>query len=248
MIFCCSSDYLKALEEESRAFRFNIQGYTSPKNSLDGLLSTNIIDIGGFVVIEELLTRSKSLTKYLKTIDTLSEFSAQRKRLIVSVGADDDVPQIKEYLLGLNLNNLDIYLDQFEELSDLYIKRKIFGMILLDLRRPYTKPKPPSIDFSEFLKTRSIRYRMLLSPNDYSLFKPVEVGLTFEELLATDLSLSTYNPWDMHYKLRVLKLLKVCRGDHLLKYLELYEEINNTTDEELKVHYKSLLELIYFEK
>lgn len=140
-IFSYSPKYLGALYEESKKYNFNLQGYRIISKALDGLLKTNSMDIAGFCVVLTSLQDEDldGLRTFIKRCDLYSDpVNNVKKRFVVALF---DSSGIEQFLKSCGTKNLEFYLSEVKILTDVIVKREIFGTLLDGVFTPYKGSK-----------------------------------------------------------------------------------------------------------
>jgi hypothetical protein len=163
VIFCVSPQYLNIISEESREFDFKFQGYGNLEDAMTGLLKTNISEIISFIfVADSMQSYIKDLLPFVRMINSMSDYNKEyRKRFIFAYNSDGTVLGL---LNEIKPTNLDIYQAKYEVLTDLFIKRDIFGTALTSYYKPYIPNKSNDNDLTKFRYSPTLFYRPLFSP------------------------------------------------------------------------------------
>lgn len=132
IIFSISPGYLDALYECSKDFDFKLQGYGNTESASQGLIHTNVLDIVGFVYMDNKLPKDcTSLAKLLYKCDLVC--SASRRSFIFAI---KDRKQLSKLNLG-QYKNVDFMFVDIEIVTNVLICRDIFGTLLLTRYKPY---------------------------------------------------------------------------------------------------------------
>ena len=132
IIFSVSPSYLDALYECSEDFDFKLQGYGSIESASRGLMSTNVLDVIGFIYLANRLPKNlKRLEVFLHKCDLMC--SASRRSFIFAI---KDKRQLGK--LGLEqYKNVDFLFVNTETITNVLIRRDLFGTLLLTRFKPY---------------------------------------------------------------------------------------------------------------
>lgn len=235
-IFCVSPQYLKALHRESKEYKFNLQGYGSLKLASLGLMKTNASEIYGFsYVANSLPNKSASLKKFLEMCDMVSEYSEKPKRFVFCLKDDTGISTILD---GLKIDHMEVFLTTFEELTDVVIRREVFGTILESYLNPFETSRPSEMSSPVPLKT--LKYVSIFPPRVLKALGPVNIKDTLESTLIEDEFLEeNKNNRDFLFYLRMFGI-KMKFGDAKDRSKELDELLEQVKDPKLKASYSLL--------
>lgn len=135
-VYLITPDYMLPVIEESKLYSFFIKAYPNAKSGYNNLISTNLSSILGFVFLYEELP--EDLTYLVKFINFLNVIGNKQTLVLLAVNNPDGV---KDYLLRrINTSNIVFkYTTEFEIVTDSFIKRSIFGSIVLHNFDPYVE-------------------------------------------------------------------------------------------------------------
>jgi hypothetical protein len=235
-IFCVSPDYLKSIHKESKDYNFNLQGYGNLELGINGLMKTNISELYGFCYVAETLpSKVKLLKKFVELCDKISEHSSYKKRFVFCLKSDAGLSQLINLL---QTSNIEIYLSRFEELTDMIIRREIFGTILESHLNPFSKRKYSELLFPSSFKT--LRYVSIMPPRVLKALEPVRFRETLESTVIEDNFLSeNRSNKDFLYLLRFYFIKSRFEGSSNIQ-MEIEEILKNTKDPYLKTSYELL--------
>lgn len=181
-IFVISPEYLDALYTEALKFDFTLQGYGNIGLAMKGLQYTNISDIVGFLYMADNLPKD---TEPLERFMTLCNAISSNLHMPFMFAIKNPA-KLGKYLTLTKYDNLKfIVLKEMEEVTDLLIKRDIFGALLLERLEPYklnesdqVTPVQPTIPVLE--------YKPVFSGFILSVFSHVDLSETLEDTLRSD--------------------------------------------------------------
>lgn len=135
-VYLVTPDYMLPVIEESKLYSFFIKAYPNAKSGYNNLISTNLSSILGFVFLYEELP--EDLTYLVKFINFLNVIGNKKTLVVLAVNNPDGV---KDYLLRkIRTDNIVFkYTTEFEIVTDSFIKRSIFGSIVLHNFDPYVE-------------------------------------------------------------------------------------------------------------
>lgn len=166
-IYAVSPDFLKPLAIESKEFSFAIRGYCSVKQGIKNLKFSNQEDLLGYVLLFYELPREVSpLIDLIHRID----FVSKKGTPVVFCSMFKD--GVSLVLKNLDLRNIElsVYTD-LESMTDIDIKREIFGTILKANYTPYIEGENNNV-----FPTRD-------KPNTYRQLMPPDILLLNEEIV-----------------------------------------------------------------
>ena len=133
-VYLVTPDYMLPVIEESKMYSFFIKAYPDAKSGYNNLVYTNLSSILGFVFFYEELP--EDLTYLVKFINFLNIIGNKDTLVVLAVNNPDGV---KDYLLQkIRTENITFkYTTEFEIVTDSFIKRSIFGSIVLHNFDPY---------------------------------------------------------------------------------------------------------------
>lgn len=134
-VYCISNCYLKALLRESKEYSFDAKLYYSCQEGLKNLVNTNASEIIGYVILlDKLPDDEDELLALIDFINAINEIS-DNTPLVLALSNSEGYEQLGEYVSS---DNLKVFLiDGFEMLTDVDIKRDIYGSIVKYLYNPY---------------------------------------------------------------------------------------------------------------
>lgn len=135
-VYLVTPDYMLPVIEESKLYSFFIKAYPDAESGYKNLISTNLSSILGFVFFYEELP--EDLTYLVKFINFLNVIGNKKTLVVLAVNNPDGV---KDYLLRkIRTDNIVFkYTTEFEIVTDSFIKRSIFGSIVLHNFDPYVE-------------------------------------------------------------------------------------------------------------
>ena len=146
-VYLVTPDYMLPVIEESKLYSFFIKAYPSAKVGYNNLVNTNFSSILGFVFFyEELPENLTYLVKFINFLNTIGD-----KDLLV-VLAVNNPEGVKDYLFRkIKVDNITFkYITDFEIVTDSFIKKSIFGSVVLHNFEPYIESVTPIKEVSTF--------------------------------------------------------------------------------------------------
>lgn len=159
-VYLVTPDYMLPVIEESKLYSFFIKAYPSAKVGYNNLVNTNFSSILGFVFFyEELPENLTYLVKFINLLNTIGN-----KDLLV-VLAVNNPEGVKDYLFRkIKVDNITFkYITDFEIVTDSFIKKSIFGSIVLHNFEPYIESVTPIKEVSTFNRNEPLSS---ILPND----------------------------------------------------------------------------------
>lgn len=224
-MYIVSDSYLKALKKESDDFSFSIKGFCSIKQGLKNLPFTNMEDILGFVIAyHELPEDLSELVRYINTLNNICD-----KPVVLFSYFKEGVSHVIEHI---NYNNIKLYVStDMEAVTDIVIKREVYGSILKEIYPMYYRGKSLEEDEKNNFTHSLEYYKPIINLDTEKVLSKVSISPSYDKALASDIALKDFdnNP--------VLSLLRT-------KVIQKHFNI----DRDLKSHLNNLLESVSLEK
>lgn len=132
-MYVVSPEYLMPIVEQSKDYSFKVKGFSDCTRAYNNLAGTNQANILGYILVyEEVPDNSTDLVEFINFVNLIGT-----KDTIVLV-AFRDIDGFEQLMDFLELDNITfMYYNDFEVLTDLVIRRNLFGSILVRKFRPY---------------------------------------------------------------------------------------------------------------
>ena len=132
-MYVVSPEYLMPIVEQSKDYSFKVKGFSDCTRAYNNLAGTNQANILGYILVyEEVPDNSTDLVEFINFVNLIGT-----KDTIVLV-AFRDTDGFEQLMYFLELDNITfMYYNDFEVLTDLVIRRNLFGSILVRKFRPY---------------------------------------------------------------------------------------------------------------
>lgn len=248
IIVAISPSYLNHIKAESEDYNFILQGYGDINQAMArgsnpevrGLRATNPSEICGFaVVLDQLPANTKKLLEFMKICDMISVGGKFRKRFVLGL---QDTNGVNALVRSGNFKNLDVYVCKFEIMTDLFIRREIFGLLLSAYYKPYARDQETTASFKKLKVPEGLRYTPLFSPADMRSVEEVRVRATLEETIIEDLHLDWLKGVSsFHYDLRKFLILRKFSNVYM-EDADLEKQINAMSDPRQRIHSLMLYE------
>jgi hypothetical protein len=237
-----SPSYLNHLNKESEEFSFQFQGYGKLETAISRIDISNPSEIYGFlIVLDELPENTRLLVKFLKLCDGISIDSRYPKRVVLGL---KDSKGVSEMLRGVNFDNIDVYVSKFDLMTDLFIKRDLFGIVLSAYHKPYEEEEDSFIDFRKFSVVGSLKYYPVFSESDLQAVETVRLRSTLEETKIEDPHLEKLRGvGSFHFSLRNYAI-ELAYFNNNADDIDLQIMIETTVDKKTKLHRKMLYEFV----
>lgn len=200
-------DYLEAFHEESRPYRFNLTIYGNLEGAMLGISRVNASEIMGFFVALEVLPDNKKLlSRYLRYCNMISErreLNEPRKRFVFCLG---DTTGSQEIIRPKDFPNLEIYLITYSIMTDVVIKRDVFGTLLASSGKYISGSRRSRLEPPK--QTRGLLYRPLFGKADQLLLETISIKSTLSDTIIQDSflqELQRISDFHFHVRLRVIK-------------------------------------------
>lgn len=239
-VYCVSDCYLRALVAESRPYSFEVKGCCSLEDGLSQLMTINVSEIKGFVIlIQDLGEDDDYFYNLVDLINAINDIS-EGHTLVLGVCYSDNYKQLEGYI---DTDNLNVYLvDDIELVTDVIIRRDIYGTIVRNVCEPYLeKPKTKVNDYEEF---KSSNVEPIFRESIQRLKEPVVIAPNLRRAVENDEVLASISKDDsIAYFLRSEQINRAYGVDKdNSSMLDLL--LNNVADTSLCHIYKSLYKLI----
>jgi len=240
-IYGISPEYLGPIADESTSYDISIALHGSFEEGYKNLIWINSSQLCALLIVAEKLPTGNELLylhKLVEAFNMISEHSEFKKRLIF--GLKDDTG-LAELVRSLNTSNLEVFGDRFDIMTDLYIRRELFGTAISSYKFPYKDSVLASPQFRS-RPLKALGYNPVFHPTSMRALQSVKLRTTFEETIIEDKSLELLrNDNSFYYNLRVFAIKRLFDGtltsDKVLDTL-----LDTTSDKELKFSYTMFYE------
>lgn len=198
ILYIISPDHLSNIFSMVEDYQFTLQGYGSITNAINGLRSTNSIDIVGFCYVSAQLptTESQQFKELIRLLAKIDMIGFQRKILFVS-----KIPgEVTVASLHKKFPRLKLCYSNVSEFSDKSIREQVFGSLLLGKYTLYQfeSEKPLTWDHDQFYD----KYSPIIPQSVFNVFGKVTSYGTLLQSLENDAILNSYSQTDPLYYLR----------------------------------------------
>lgn len=146
-VYAVTPDYMLPLIEESKMYSFYVKAYPSAKSGYMNLHKTNLSSILGFILFYEELP--DNLTYIIKFINFINLIGNKDTLVVLAVNDPDGV---QDFLIPkLEVGNIEFkYITGFEVVTDSFIRKSLFGSIVLHNFEPYIEEVEPYSEITQF--------------------------------------------------------------------------------------------------
>lgn len=132
-MYVVSPEYLMPIVEQSKDYSFKVKGFSDCTRAYNNLAGTNQANILGYILVyEEVPDNSTDLVEFINFVNLIG---TKDTIVLVAFRYTDGFEQLMDFL---ELDNITfMYYNDFEVLTDLVIRRNLFGSILVRKFRPY---------------------------------------------------------------------------------------------------------------
>ena len=132
-MYVVSPEYLMPIVEQSKDYSFKVKGFSDCTRAYNNLAGTNQANILGYILVyEEVPDNSTDLVEFINFVNLIG---TKYNIVLVAFRDTDGFEQLMDFL---ELDNITfMYYNDFEVLTDLVIRRNLFGSILVRKFRPY---------------------------------------------------------------------------------------------------------------
>lgn len=240
VIFAVSPHYLEALYNEALQFDFSLQGYGNVQDALCGLQYTNFQEIIGFLYLDDTIPNdAESLDHFLSIINKVAS-----GREVTFLFALKSKGSINQKLHLDDYENLKIrYINRIDDVTDLLIRRELFGSLLLEKFEPYQFYEEDNVPpTKEIFK---LEFKPLFSDNLLEIMDSYEKKRTSEETLKHD---SIYRKLlkfsEIGAGLRKFRILRSLQEDTTVLEAALKKQIDLLEDPTEFCNYNALFNLM----
>lgn len=132
-MYVVSPDYLMPIVEQSKDYSFKIKGFSDCTRAYRNLSATNQSSILGYILVyEEVPDDATDLVEFINFINLIG---TKETLVLISIKNVDGFDQLMSYFELDNITFMSY--NEFEVLTDLVIRRNLFGSILIRKFKPY---------------------------------------------------------------------------------------------------------------
>jgi hypothetical protein len=229
---------MKALIEESKGFNFRLQGYGKISSARKGLQKININRLIGFIYLSDNVSDEIALREFIILLDKMCV--RKTKRFVFALKEGNNLESL---LKDIEIKNLEIYYQEYDDLTDVVIKRYLFGTVLSLDSTLYKHNRKNEIH--NFYSLPSIKFDPIYSSLQLKVLDPVRERETLEEAEKDDLYIPLVKSLSPIYTLLrryVIRLHYKSDTSVILKLLE--EEINKIPSNKSRYSIYILLKMI----
>ena len=235
-----SPDYLEAIYKESQDMSFKIQGYGNFLDAIEGLMYVNKSHLLGCCLVSENLRKIKKtdLLKFLRklelvstTEDSLFLFALQNEQDLKSI----DTKSFKG-IKFMHISGIDL-------ITDLSIRRDIFGTMLIENRKPYILSDKEELPTIERIPT--LEYIPLFQPKVLEVLNKPDIYESLASTLSLDQFLKEMEFVDKNlHDIRELWIRIHFNCDIKEMITDLYKRFTEIEDSTVFCTYMGLLEIV----
>lgn len=204
-IYLVTPDYMLAVIEESKGYSFSIKGYPNAKVAYDKLALTNQSSILGYLLVYEELP--EILNDIVDFINFLNLIGTKDTVVLLAV---NDPSGLEDVLLpALKYNNITfMYFTDFEVMTDMVIRKNLFGSIIIKKFNPYNE----TVDLPKFVTSFNSNKNLVpVLPEDILLiFEPIKVLDTVDYTIKHDFVMQNYSNNSLLSYIRLNRIYAHC--------------------------------------
>ena len=187
-VYLVTPDYMLPTIEESKLYSFFIKAYPSAKSGYKNLINTNMSSILGFIFFYEELP--EDLTYLVKFINFINLIGDKSTLVLLAVNNPDGV---NDYLMTkIRTDNIVFkYITEFDIVTDSFIKRSLFGTIVLHNFEPYVESINPFKEITTFNRNEPLN--AILPSDILSILSPVVKLNNSDNTIKHDIVMNTIN-------------------------------------------------------
>lgn len=229
-VYCVSDCYLRALLRESEPYSFYIKGYCSLTEGINNLKYTNISDILGFVILIEYLDYN-DVEYFNNLVELINDINLESDGhpVVLAMCNSEGYEQLDKYI---NTDNIKIFLvDNVDMMSDVIIRRDIYGTLVKELFEPYVVDTVYETEKNYSIE--SSNYDPIFRENIQRLCEPIVVAPDLRRAMENDEVLSSIGEDDdIAYFLRSEQLNRYYnnRGDNSIIFENILSGISDTNE------------------
>lgn len=240
-IFAVSPDFLDSLIFESKDFDFSLQGYGTFECAIDGLLQINVKDIIGFIIMARRPPKNTgSMLDFLKKCNLMCSDSQRT----VIFAFNDRINTLARLGLKDRFPNINARLLQLDVITNITIRRDLFGTLLLSVYKPYLFNNDTQVYANQF-SIPVLSYEPLFSDLVYKVMEDITCFSNVNHTKFNDKHLEALQESnEILALLRELRILKKHHEDTRLFETGLISKIESITDTRQYCIYKALLKVV----
>lgn len=235
-VYFVSPEYLDPVCKELSNFSVGLVGHGNYEAAYRGLIHVNISEIISLAILSEKLPVGPELEfmkKLIRLFDRACDKVDFKRRLVICMQSLEGLVGV---LKSCNIKNLEVYADNYEIVTDLYIKREFMGSCITGYKMPYKDSASVSVDDIKNNSLKQPSYNSVLPSNVLHALAKVRILPDLERTLAEDQYLNLLKgSSDFYYRIRTL-LIHSMFTDETIKDEVVENRIKNSADE-LKPQY-----------
>ena len=187
-VYLVTPDYMLAIIEESKGYSFSIKAYSDAKMAYNKLAFTNQSSVLGYLLVyEELPEILDDIVNFINFLNLVGS-----KDTIVLLAVNDPDGLEDTLFPALHTDNITfLYLTEYEVMTDLVIRRNLFGSIIIKKFKPYTE----RVELPNYVTSFNSNKNLVpVLPEDILLiFEPIKILDTVEFTIKHDTVMKNYS-------------------------------------------------------
>lgn len=185
-VYAISPDYMMPMIVESKMYSFYVKAYHNARVAYENLCKTNLSSILGFILFYEELP--DNLTYIIKFINFINVIGTKDTLVILAV---NDPEGVTDFLIPkLKVDNISFkYITGFEVVTDSFIKKSLYGSVVLHNFDPYIENISPYKEITSF--NSNVALTPILSNDVISILSPVVKLNNSENTIKHDLVMNS---------------------------------------------------------
>ena len=208
-VYVVSPDYLMPMVVESKMYSFYVKAYHNAKVAYDNLCKTNLSSVLGFILFYEELP--DNLTYIIKFINFMNIIGTKDTLVILAV---NDPEGVTDFLIPkLHVKNITFkYITGFEVVTDSFIRKSLYGSVVLHNYDPYVESIKPYKEVTSF--NSNIALTPILSNDVVSILSPVVKLNNSENTIKHDLIMNSPSDSNLMLYMR-MNYIKASFGEEI---------------------------------
>lgn len=203
IIYCVSPDYARYLALESAPFSFDVKVFPNCGLAYDNLVANNQSNIIGYVLLYEEIPNDP--TELVDFINFINLIGSKDTIVILAIRNAKGFPMLMDYLEVDNIEFLNII--DFEVVTDTFIKRNLFGSILIRKYTPYVDKITMFKNSSTYQSNSNL---VPVLPNDIlGILSPINRLVTLKHTIEADRVLEDFKDNPLVYYLRLNRIKRL---------------------------------------
>lgn len=202
IIYCVSPDYARYILNESRPFSFDVKIFPSCEIAYDNLVSNNQNNILGYILLyDEIPEDPSDMINFINFINLVGD---KETVVILAIRHAKGFNILMQYL---EIDNIEfLHITDFECVTDTFIKRNLFGSILIRKFPPYMDKVTTFSSSSKF--QLNDRLFPILPKDILAILSPIERLITLQYTLESDSVLNEFKDNSLVHYLRLNRIKK----------------------------------------